>query len=419
VDSSSNQPDLGKTLASIVDNKSRRNIVRRHPFLWGGGLLIIAGLVAMSWFSKGTHYTYTEKPLTRGTLSITVSATGTVQPTEQVDVSSELSGTVRTVLVDYNSFVGKGDVLATLDIDTINTNIESSKSKLLASRARVVQSQATLEAKKNAFERMTALQDSRVSSVRELDVARSEYNSAVAALDVANAEVAVSEAELQVNETSLRKSKIISPIDGVVLSRSVDPGATVAAAFQAPILFKLAGNLKHMELQVNVDEADVGLVKPEQDATFNVDAYPDRIFPAKIVNIRFQPETVSNVVTYKAMLAVVNEDLALRPGMTATAYVKVNEVKDALLVPNAALRFTPPDEPVKPEAPAAAEQTPAVPDAAKKEAGTQRAVWVLRGGKPAKVDVRVGSSDGRNTIVLSGDIKQGDQVIVAASTPPK
>nr|WP_246711856.1 efflux RND transporter periplasmic adaptor subunit [Phyllobacterium myrsinacearum] len=406
-------------MASIVDNRSRRNIFRRHPFLWGGGLLIIGGLLAMSWFSKGTHYTYTEKPLTKGTLSITVSATGTVQPTEQVDVSSELSGTVRTVLVDYNSFVGKGDVLATLDIDTINTNIESSKSKLLASRARVVQSQATLEAKKNAFERMTALQDSRVSSVRELDVAKSEYDSAVAALDVANAEVAVSQAELQVNETSLQKSRIISPIDGVVLSRSVDPGATVAAAFQAPILFKLAGNLKKMELQVNVDEADVGLVKPEQNATFNVDAYPDRTFPAKIVNIRFQPETVSNVVTYKAMLAVANDDLALRPGMTATAYIKVNEVKDALLVPNAALRFTPPDAPAKPEVAAATEQTPALPDAAKKEAGTQRAVWVLRDGKPVKVDVYTGSTDGRDTIVLSGDVKEGDQVIVAASTPPK
>lgn len=240
MDSSTNQPDLSKTLASIVDNKRRRNVFRRHPFLFGGGLLVILALAAVSWFSRGTHYDYTQKPLTRGTLSITVSATGTVQPTEQVDVSSELSGTVRTVLVDYNSFVAKGDVLATLDIDTIRTNIESSKSKLLASRARVVQSQATLAAKKNAFERMTSLQDSKVSSVRELDVAKSEYDSAVAALDVANAEVAVSEAELQVNETSLRKSKIVSPIDGVVLSRSVDPGATVAAAFQAPVLFKLA-----------------------------------------------------------------------------------------------------------------------------------------------------------------------------------
>ncbi|QND50538.1 efflux RND transporter periplasmic adaptor subunit (plasmid) [Phyllobacterium sp. 628] len=418
MDSSNSQPDLSKTLAAIVDNGSKRNIFRRHPFLWGGGALVVAGIIAASLFSRGTHYDYTQRPLTKGTLSITVSATGTVQPTEQVDVSSELSGTVRTVLVDYNSFVAKGDVLATLDIDTILSNIESSKSKLLASRARVVQSQATLAAKKNAFERMTSLQDSRVSSVRELDVAKSEYDSAVAALDVANAEVTVSEAELQVNQTSLQKSKIISPIDGVVLSRSVDPGATVAAAFQAPILFKLAGNLKKMELQVNVDEADVGLVRPDQDATFNVDAYPDRTFPAKIVNIRFQPETVSNVVTYKAMLAVANEDLALRPGMTATANIKVNEVKDALLVPNAALRFTPPNEPAKPEAASATEQTPAVPDT-KKENGSLRAVWVLRDGKPVKVDVRAGATDGRNTILLSGNIKEGDQVIISASTPPK
>lgn len=419
MDSSTNQPDLSKTLASIVDNKRRRSVFRRHPFLFGGGLLVILALAAVSWFSRGTHYDYTQKPLTRGTLSITVSATGTVQPTEQVDVSSELSGTVRTVLVDYNSFVAKGDVLATLDIDTIRTNIESSKSKLLASRARVVQSQATLEAKKNAFERMTSLQDSKVSSVRELDVAKSEYDSAVAALDVANAEVAVSEAELQVNETSLRKSKIVSPIDGVVLSRSVDPGATVAAAFQAPVLFKLAGNLKKMQLQVNVDEADVGLVKPQQDATFNVDAYPDRTFPAKIVNIRFQPETVSNVVTYKAMLAVENDDLALRPGMTATAYVKVREVKDALLVPNAALRFAPPSAPAKTEAAESPEQTASIPDTVKKEAGVQRSVWVLRAGKPEKIEVRAGATDGRNTIVLSGGVKEGDEVIVAASTPPK
>lgn len=415
MDTSTSQPDLTKTLAAIINNRSHRNIFRRHPFLWGAVALAVVGIVAATLFSQGTHYDYTQRPLTKGMLSITVSATGTVQPTEQVDVSSELSGTVRTVLVDYNSIVAKGDVLATLDIDTIASNIESSKSKLLASRARVVQSRATLQAKKNAFDRMTSLQDSRVTSVRELDIAKSEYDSAVAALDVANAEVTVSEAELQMNETSLKKSKIISPIDGVVLSRSVDPGATVAAAFQAPILFKLAGNLKKMELQVNVDEADVGLVKPDQDATFNVDAYPDRTFPAKIVNIRFQPETVSNVVTYKAMLAVVNEDLALRPGMTATAYIKVDEIEDALLVPNAALRFTPPDEPAE----ATAEQTPAEPDTAKKETGSLRAVWVLREGKPAKVTVRTGATDGSNTIILSGDVKEGDQVIVAASKPPE
>lgn len=194
------------------------------------------------------------------------------------------------------------------------------------------------------MERLRSLVQSRVSSQQDLDAAQFNHDAAGATLQVNEATVLSAEADLRLAEVNLGKAKIVSPIDGVILTRSVDPGATVASSLNAPVLFTIAGDLRHMELQVSVDEADVGKVETGQKATFNVDAYPDRSFPAEIETVRFASETVSNVVTYKGILTVDNEELLLRPGMTATANIVVEEIKDTLLVPNSALRYTPPRE---------------------------------------------------------------------------
>ena len=246
--------------------------------------------------------------------------------------------------------------------------------------------------------------------------------SAVAAKQVNEAAVLSAEADLRLAEVNLAKAKIVSPIDGVVLTRSVDPGATVAASLSAPVLFVIAGDLKQMELQVDVDEADVGQIAVGQKATFTVDAYPSRTFPAEIKQIRFASETTNNVVTYKAILSVTNADLLLRPGMTATADVTVEAVTDTLMVPNAALRYSPPaaESPrnrglfglLRP--PRMGPRTGSNQGSAL--TGASRRIWVLKASRPTPVIVQVGSSDGQFTQVVSGDLKENDAVVTDATT---
>jgi len=229
----------------------------------------------------------------------------------------------------------------------------------------------------------------------------------------------VADAQLHLDETNLAKARITSPIDGVVLSRNVDPGQTVASSFQAPVLFALAEDLRKMEIRVDVDEADIGAVGEGQTATFSVDAYPYRRFPARIRMLRFGSEVVQGVVTYKAVLTVDNSHLLLRPGMTATATITVSEVKDALLVPNPALRFSPAAsnagdnrsllQRLMPRGPPR-RQAATRPDAR----GPNRTVWVLRSGVPASVAVTVGLTDGKLTEIKTGELKPGDRVIVDA-----
>jgi HlyD family secretion protein len=377
---------------------------------------LVAGIVW--WFGNGTNLvTYVTEPVTRGDLTVIVTATGSVQPTEKVDVSSELSGTIRKVLVDYNSKVRAGQVLAELDTDKLKAQVKSSRAKLAAAMARVKEAEATVVEKERDFDRKKRLADTRAISTQDLDQSQAAYDRAQALLASARADVLVAEADLELNETNLSKACICSPIDGVVLTRNVDPGQTVASSFQAPILFSLAKDLKQMELQVDVDEADIGKVGAGQKATFSVDAYPDRTFPATIRDVRYASETIAGVVTYKAVLAIDNSELLLRPGMTATAEIKVMEVGDALLIPNAALRFSPPAQtPTSRQSlllrflPGPPRFRPALP---REASGPNRTVWVLRDNTPEQVNVVIGASDGSHTQVQNGDLKVGDALIVA------
>ncbi len=268
---------------------------------------------------------------------------------------------------------------------------------------------------------MRSLVKSSVSTQQSLEDATYKYQSAVAAKQINEAEVLSAEADLQLAEVNLAKAKIVSPIDGVILTRSVNPGATVAASLSAPVLFTIAGDLRKMELQVDVDEADVGQIAVGQKATFTVDAYPDKTFPAEIEQIRFASATTNNVVTYKAVLSVDNANLLLRPGMTATADITVEAVKDTLMVSNAALRYAPPEAGSRggrgifalfrpprmgPRGNAGGGET---------LTGAKRRVWVLRDGVQVPLIIQVGSSDGQFTQVVSGELKENDALVTDAT----
>jgi HlyD family secretion protein len=390
------------------------------------GALAVALLVAMTgaagWTvlqdrNGGSAQPYLTTPARHGPLVVSVIATGSIQPTNQVDVSSELSGTIRRILVDYNSVVAEGQVLAELDTDKLRATVEHSRAAMAAARAGVVEARATVIEKTADLRRKQQLAADKVASRQDLDAARAAAARAEAALASAEAQVEVARSQLTIDETNLTKASIRSPISGVVLQRNASIGQTVASSFQAPILFSIAEDLRQMELQVDIDEADVGKVAEGQGASFSVDAYPDRKFPATIRQLRFASQTSAGVVTYKAVLAIDNALLLLRPGMTATADITVQRVDDALLIPNAALRFTPP-QPDEPSAQNTSFLTSLLPHppafrqpSRPEDAHGQRKVWVLRDGVATPVMLVAGASDGQNTQVSGGGLADGDAVI--------
>lgn len=388
---------------------------------WGLRVFVILALAGLGygaylWSAGGTTVSYTTSELKPGNLTVIVTATGSVEPTVQVDVSSEQSGTVREVLVDYNSEVKKGDVLARLDTDKLNADLKAKEAALASARASVSKAEADEQSAKAKLDRLTTLVSSRVSTQQDLDTAEYTFQAASAARQSADADVISAQAALEQANLSLSKATIASPIDGIVLSRNVDPGATVAASLEAPTLFTIAGDLREMELQVSIDEADVGQVAVGQTATFTVDAFPDQRFPAEITSIRYASETVNDVVTYKGILSVANDELLLRQGMTATADIVVQSVEDGLLIPNAALRYSPPaTQTVTAEGGSGVfslfRPPRMAPASAPEPTGSERTIWLLRDGQPVAVNIEIGSSDGQNTVIVKGDVKEGDRVI--------
>jgi HlyD family secretion protein len=413
-------PDtIGETLG--LDDAGRR---KRAVGRWVLGVVVLLAVgaagAAYLWLGgDGGAPRYVTAAVERGDLAVTVTATGTLEPTNEVDVSSELSGIVRSVRVDHNDAVKQGQTLAELDTDKLKAQVALSEAELVAARARVKEATATVTQTKRDFDRYKPLAESSVVSAQKFDEAEAAYARANAGLESARADVAVAEANLQLRRTDLEKACICSPIDGVVLQRAVEPGQTVAATLQAPVLFTVAEDLTEMELQVDVDEADVSLVAAGQSAHFTVDAYPDRDFPATVTKVRYAPETTEGVVTYKAQLTADNGELLLRPGMTATAEIAVQTVRDAVLVPNEALRFTPPQTEAESDdgggflrqlLPRPPHRTTTRQPAA--ATGNQRTLWVLRDGAPAAVAVTIGLSDGQRTAIVDGDLAPGQAVII-------
>lgn len=410
--------DLQAILAAATDS----TWYQHRGLKWVAGAISAILLLALVWFFGGNSnaISYVTEPVARGNLTVIVTATGSVQPTNKVDVSSELSGTIRKVFVDYNSPVQANQVLAELDTDKLVATLNSYRAKLAASKAKVAEAEVTSGEKERELARNTTLAKTQAVSARDQDQALAARDRAVTALESARADVKVAEADVQINEANLVKASIRSPINGVVLTRSVDPGSTVASSLSAPVLFSIAEDLKKMELRVDVDEADVGKVRASQSATFGVDAFPDRKFPATIRDVRYASETTQGVVTYKAVLNIDNSELLLRPGMTATAEIKVTEVKDALLIPNASLRYAPPAAATTASRSLLSRLLPGPPAlraaAPREDTGQNRTVWMLRDGEPVQVKIVIGSSDGKRTEVQSGDIEAGQMVIVDQTT---
>ncbi|NTV95843.1 MAG: efflux RND transporter periplasmic adaptor subunit [Thiobacillus sp.] len=363
---------------------------------------------------------YKTEPVALGNLVVKVSATGNLQPTNKVDVGSELSGIVDKVMVDDNDPVRAGQVLARLDQSKLIDTVTKSQANLDAAEAAVLQARATVAETSASLARMrqvAELSGGKVPSKSELDTAEANLKRAQANEASALASVAQARASLQSDRTNLAKAFIRSPIDGVVLARKVEPGQTVAASLQAPVLFTLAEDLARMELQVDVDEADVGRVKAGQKASFTVDAWPGRQYAAIITRVSYGAQEENGVVSYQTVLRVDNDDLSLRPGMTGTADIVTLTRDNVLLVPNAALRFTPetPAAVPKKNGSVLSAMMPRMPRQTPKAQGNgtngQPRVWVLRGGRAVPVDVQTGASDGKHTEIVGGDLKAGTAVI--------
>ncbi len=412
-------------------NKGKGGILKKLIILV---IIIIALIIGISFIkgkdTKAVASFETEK-VTKGNLTITVSATGSLKPRNQVDVGSELSGIVKTVDVDFNDNVVRGQVLATIDTSKLEAQVEQSRASLEAAEAQVLQAKATVKESQNELDRLKRvweLSGKKVPSQQELDSAEAALQRAIASEASARAQVSQAKATLEANETDLGKMVIKSPVNGIVLSRDVEPGQTVAASFQAPVLFTLAEDLTKMELSVDVDEADVGMVQGGQDATFTVDAYPDKSFMAKILKVKYGSDTTEGVVTYETLLSVDNKDLLLRPGMTATAEIVVKNIKDTILVPNAALRFKPP---MMDNTPTSTQDNrdimsrimPGPPRRFRNDSGPKpeeksngsKTVWVLQDNRPFPVMIETGFTDGSMTQVTGGDLRLDVDIITGTA----
>jgi HlyD family secretion protein len=413
---------------------------RRHA-KWAGIAVaaLLVGLLLWAWLGSSDEPEYSTVAAERGHLITTVSATGKLAPTNQVTVGSQLSGLVVRVLVDVNDRVVAGQPLAEIDPEQLDDQIRQNQAQLAANEAQVGQARATVaeaQAQLARLEEVHRLSNGRVPSQTELQTGRANAQRANAALKVAQANVLASQASLAQTQTQRARAVIRSPVAGVVLARQVDPGQTVAASFNTPTLFVIAEDLSAMKLEVAIDEADVGAVKQGQRATFTVDAFPGKTFPAQITRVEIgsnltassasassttTTSTTGQVVSYAADLSVANAGQELRPGMTATADIVTADKRNVLLVPNAALRFSPQSSAASGQAEGGiAKQLSMGPP--RRGGRSQRSVTLARGatqtvyvkdaeGQPKPVQIVTGDTDGSMTEVVSGGLKPGQQVI--------
>lgn len=413
--------------------------------------LVLAGaLSGTSYFfwsrshaTEEAAFTYTTEPVKRGDISLTVTATGNLEPTNEVTIGSMLSGNAGEVYVDINDRVKKDQELAKIIIRRLDQDTDNSRAALSSAEAKVKQVEATVMESDAALERMQELHKisgGRTPSKADMVTATAAAARAKADLGSAKAAVDQAKASLEANISDQERAILRSPIDGVVLKRSLEPGQTVAASFNSPELFVIAENLEHMKLKVAVAEADIGGVKADQRASFTVDAWPDRSYSAKVTRVSFGSAITDNVVTYETELEVANPDLSLRPGMTATADIHVAESKGVLLVPAGALRFDPeaatagsrggPSGPGGEKKSFVQSLIPGPPrrggsggarpadeeSAATKGKPGRHQVWILREGKPVAVPVKVGISDGRFAEVSGEGLTEDSQVIIRATS---
>lgn len=432
-----NRPtDLEETLQLGASHQKKRFVIRT--------LLIVLGVA----LAGGAYIFFTRKPatpaprfetadVTKGDLHVTITATGTLSARDSIPVGAEINGRVIKVLVDINDKVTKGQVLAEIDPEQYRARLNDANAQLALARASRLTAQATANEAELKARRLRSMQRSGLSSVQDLETAEAGLARAKAALETATAQIHSATASLKVATTNLEKTIVRAPISGVILERSVEAGQTVTSGLQTFVLFTLAADLSEMRLAIKVDEADVGQVKPGQLATFTVDAYPNRVFESQVIRVKNLPTTAQNVVTYETHLSVKNNERLLRPGMTATATIVIEDLTNVLLVPNAALRFVPKTKTRDTNQESKGFDVSRLiargprPGSKRNQGANQRGqnskaaqemrrptVYILRATDPEKTPVEIGATDGISTAISGPGIDVGTKVIIGEMAQP-
>jgi HlyD family secretion protein len=392
-------------------NNRRRSVLRGffstlgfRQIAFAAGI-ILAVILFLALRRGGNGPEFRTEPVRRGDITASVTATGTVNAVTTVLVGTQVSGTIRNLYADFNSPVKKGQIIAQIDPSSFEAQSRQARANLSLAAANLEKAEAALVDAKRTLDRNSQLSAKNLIPRSDLDTATTNYDSSKAQVGAARAQVEQARAALAFAETNLKYTKIVSPVDGVVISRNVDVGQTVAASFQTPTLFTIAQDLTKMQIDTNVAESDIGVVKLAQDVDFTVDAYPEVTFEGRVAQIRRAPISVQNVVTYDVVVHVNNREQKLMPGMTANVSIIIATKENVLKIPNAALRFRPSEQ--------IQEKSPRRPE--KKGPG----VWVLRDGKPKRVNVELGVSDGAFTEAVSGELTEGQNVIVESLNKDK
>ncbi len=350
-------------------------------------ILLIVGAIV---FAQNKKIRYKTEKINRCTITEFVEASGTINPVNTVSVGSTVSGLIKEIYVDFNSEVKKGQLLAQIDPANFEAQVQQNQAQINNASANLSKLQSIADFDKKQYERYKNLYAKNFVAKSELDEKYSTYKSDLAQINAARAQINQYQASLKTAQTNLGYTKIIAPVDGTVISREIDLGQPVAASFQAPELFTIAQDLTKMQIEVSVSEADIGKVKEGQEVKYTLDGYPDSEFFGEVTQVRLSPTTVSNVVTYTVIVDVNNEDLKLKPGMTANVSIITNESVDVICVPNIALKFTPNTDGQKYK---------------------NQGIWILDRSKPKRVDIETGASDDNSTEITAKNISEGDLVI--------
>ncbi len=365
-------------------------IKKRHIAVSGAiAAVLVLGIIG---FAGSKQVKYQTRHVKRCTITQVVEASGTINPVNTVSVGSTVSGLIKEIYVDYNDVVKKGQILAQIDPANFEATVQQNQAQINNAQANVARLQAIADFDRQQYIRYKNLYAKNFVAKSELDEKYSTYKSDVAQINAAKAQISQYQASLRTAMTNLGYTKIIAPVDGTVISREIDLGSPVAASFQAPELFTIAQDLTNMQIEVSVSEADIGKVEEGQDVTYTIDGYPDQNFKGKVTQVRLSPTTESNVVTYTVIVDVNNEDLKLKPGMTANVSIITDRSENVLCVPNMALKFTPDINGPKYK---------------------NQGIWVLEKGKPKRIEIKTGANNDSNTEIISDKINEDTQVIMS------
>ena len=374
----------------MLNLSNLKNIQKKYIYSSAAiiALIIIGGIG----FSGAKQVKYKTKAIERCTITEVVEASGTINPVNTVSVGSTVSGLIKEIYVDYNDVVKKGQILAQIDPATFEATVQKNHAQINNVRANLAKLQAIANYDQKQYVRYKNLYSKNFVAKSELDEKLSTYQSDLAQINAAKAQISQYQATLKTALTNLGYTKIIAPVDGTVISREIDLGSPVAASFQAPELFTIAQDLTKMQIEVSVSEADIGRVEEGQDVTYTLDGYPDSTFTGKVTQVRLSPTTESNVVTYTVIVDVNNEDLKLKPGMTANVSIITDKSENVLCVPNMALKFTPDINGPKYK---------------------NQGIWILEKGKPKRVEIETGAYNDSSTEIISDKIQEGTDVIIS------